>query len=79
LDALGHAPAALNVWRSLFGGVCAHDRAARPDVGLKCAGLNQHHLDAERASSMEVSNPKPLEEPVMRAILSGMETSPLGL
>ena len=30
------------------------------------------------ASSMEVSSPKPLEEPVMRAILSGMGVSTLG-
>src|ERR1700732_311144 len=46
--AVAHAQAALDVWRSLLRGVCAHDRSARPDIGLKSSGLDQHHLDAKR-------------------------------
>jgi len=35
--------------------------------------------DPFRQCLHQVSNPKPLEEPVMRAILSGMGMNPLGL
>ncbi len=48
LDSLAHSNTPFDVGRRLFRGLLSHDRAPRPDAGLKCSRLNQHYFDAER-------------------------------